>query len=190
MKKKILVIGISGATGAVYGIRILQILQPMADVETHLIISKPASITISIETGFKPSDVKSLADFYHNDLDFAAKVSSGSFCIDGMIIAPCSVRLLAEIATGVGTSLLGRVADVSLKERRRLVLMLRETPLHLGHIRNMAQATEMGAIIAPPMPAFYNKPTSIDDIINHSVGRTLDLFDINPQIVNRWDGGN
>jgi flavin prenyltransferase len=185
MKKSRLIIGISGASGIIYGIRLLQCLQK-TEVETHLIMSKAAHQTCAVETNLSVSDVHQLADHYHKINDVAATISSGSFKTVGMIIAPCSMRTLADIASGSTSNLLTRAADVILKERRKLVLMVRETPLHLGHIRNMAQATEIGAIIAPPVPAFYNNPTRIDDIVNHSVGRVLDLFDIDLGLVQRW----
>ncbi|MDP1602258.1 MAG: UbiX family flavin prenyltransferase [Legionella sp.] len=185
MKKSRLIIGISGASGIIYGIRLLQCLQK-TDIETHLILSKAAHQTCAVETDLSVSDVQKLANTYYKVNDIAANISSGSFKTAGMIIAPCSMRTLADIATGSTSNLLTRAADVILKERRKLVLMIRETPLHLGHIRNMAQATEMGAIIAPAVPAFYNNPVTIDDIVNHSVGRVLDLFDIDVGLVQRW----
>ncbi|HQT38001.1 MAG TPA: UbiX family flavin prenyltransferase [Acidocella sp.] len=183
--QKRIVIGISGASGAIYGIRLLELLQP-TDIETHLIISRSAQITIAQEEGRKIADITKLADVNYGAEDIAAAVSSGSFHTLGMIVAPCSMRSLAEIAHGTTTSLLTRAADVVLKERRRLVLMVRESPLHLGHLRAMVAATEMGAIISPPVPAFYSKPRSIDDIVNHTVGRVLDLFDLDLGIVKRW----
>ncbi len=185
--KKRLIIGISGASGAVYGIRLLEILQG-SDIETHLVISKAARITIAQETTYRLSDIQKLADENHSVDDIAASISSGSFRTTGMIIAPCSMRTLAEIATGMNGNLLSRAADVVLKERRRLVLMVRESPFHTVHLSHMKTLSEMGAVIAPPLPAFYNSPESIDDIVNHSVGRVLDLFDINTDIVKRWQG--
>lgn len=180
-----LIIGISGASGAIYGIRLLQILQE-TDVETHLILTKPAKITISHETDLKISAVTALADVCHDDDNIAAPVASGSFGTHGMIIAPCSMRSAAEIAHGTTTTLLTRAADVVLKEQRRLVIMARETPLHLGHLRTLTALAEMGAVVAPPMPAFYAKPESISDLVDHSVGRVLDLFGIDAGIVRRW----
>lgn len=183
--QKRIVIGISGASGAIYGIRLLELLKS-TDIESHLVISRSAQITIAQEEGRKIADIVKLADVNYGADDIAAAISSGSFHTLGMIVAPCSMRSLAEIAHGTTTSLLTRAADVVLKERRRLVLMVRESPLHLGHLRAMVAATEMGAIICPPVPAFYSKPTSIDDIVNHTVGRVLDLFDIDLGIVKRW----
>lgn len=186
MQKTRLVIGISGASGIIYGIRLLQCLQQHDNIETHLIVSKAAQQTRLFETSFSASDLKQLADKHYNINDIAASISSGSYKTLGMIIAPCSMRTLADIACGNTANLLTRAADVILKERRRLVLMARESPLHLGHLKNMVKVTEMGAIIAPPVPAFYAQPTSIDDIINHTVGRLLDLFDIDIGLVKRW----
>jgi 4-hydroxy-3-polyprenylbenzoate decarboxylase len=180
-----LVVGISGASGVIYGARLLQLLRN-ADVETHLVITKAAEVTFAHETSMKIAEVKALADVCHRIDDMAAPISSGSFRTMGMIIAPCSVRSMSEIASGCTTTLLTRSADVALKERRKLVLMLRETPLHTGHLRSMTALSEMGAIIAPPVPAFYNRPESLDDVINHSVGRVLDLFGIEVGAVTRW----
>jgi len=180
-----LVVGISGASGVIYGARLLQLLRN-AGVETHLVITKAAEVTFAHETSMKIAEVKALADVCHRIDDMAAPISSGSFRTMGMVIAPCSVRSMSEIASGCTTTLLTRSADVALKERRKLVLMLRETPLHTGHLRSMAALSEMGAIIAPPVPAFYNRPQSLDDVINHSVGRVLDLFGIDLGVVTRW----
>jgi flavin prenyltransferase len=180
-----LVIGISGASGALYGIRLLETLRAL-DVETHLVVSKAAEMTIGYETDTTAAAVKGLADVVYPVGDLGAAIASGSFPAEGMIIAPCSVRSMAEIATGVTSSLLTRAADVTLKERRRLVLMVRETPLHSGHLRNMLALSEMGAIIAPPVPAFYARPTSLADMVDHSVGRVLDLFGIDSGRVRRW----
>lgn len=182
-----IIVGISGASGAIYGVRLLQMLRN-AEIETHLVVSRAARATIAAETDLSVAEILAMADRHYAADDMGAAISSGSFQTLGMVVAPCSVRSLAEIAQGVTTGLIGRAADVVLKERRRLVLMLRETPLHLGHIRAMAQVTEMGAIVAPPVPAFYNRPQSIDDIIEHSLGRVLDLFDIDTGVVRRWDG--
>ena len=186
MKKKLLV-GITGASGAVYGIRLLQILKELG-VESHLVVSKAGEMTISYETDYTPKQVKALGDVCYSTSDLGAACSSGSFKLDGMIIAPCSMKSLAEIATGVTSTLLTRSAEVILKERRRLVLMVRETPLTNTHLRNMLNVSEMGGIIAPPVPAFYTKPASLDDMIMHSVSRVLDLFDIDTGTIKRWDG--
>jgi 4-hydroxy-3-polyprenylbenzoate decarboxylase len=186
-QKRRLIIGISGASGAIYGVRLLQILKPLP-VETHLVISRSARMTLAQETDFSLSDVQALADVYYASDDLGAAISSGSFKTLGMIVAPCSVRSLSEIAAGVTSTLLTRSADVVLKERRRLVLMLRETPLHAGHIRSMQAVTEAGAIIAPPVPAFYNRPQSIAEMVDHTLGRILDLFDIEAGLVERWAG--
>lgn len=180
-----IIVGITGASGVIYGIRLLERLRD-ADVETHLIISKAGEMTLAYESDLKPKDVKALASVSHAIGDVGAACSSGSFASAGMIIAPCSMRSLAEIATGVTTSLLTRSADVVLKERRRLVLMVRETPLTNVHLRNMLTVSEMGGIIAPPVPAFYADPESIDDLVEHSVGRVLDLFDIDTGQLKRW----
>ncbi|HEY8013710.1 MAG TPA: UbiX family flavin prenyltransferase, partial [Dongiaceae bacterium] len=170
-----LIVGISGASGAIYGVRLLQTLRELG-IESHLILSRAAEMTISYETDLKPAAVKALADVCYPVADLAASVSSGSFRTLGMIVAPCSVRSMAEIATGVTSSLLTRAADVTLKERRPLVLMVRETPFHLGHLRTMVRVTEMGAIVAPPLPAFYALPHSLEEMVDQSVGRALDLF--------------
>ena len=182
-----IIIGISGASGAIYGIKMLEALRK-ANVESHLVISKAAGITISQETGWKVSDVAALADFTYNIDDIGARISSGSFKTLGMVVVPCSIKSMSEIATGVTANLISRAADVVLKERRKLVLAVREAPFHLGHLRSMTHLAEIGAIIAPPLPAFYSNPLSIEDIINHSVGRLLDLFDIEHDLVERWDG--
>ncbi|WP_323796345.1 UbiX family flavin prenyltransferase [Nisaea sp.] len=188
-QKNKLIIGISGASGVIYGIRLLEMLRALPDerkIETHLIMSRAAEITLAHETNLKVRDVEKLADVVHANKDIGAAVASGSFRTMGMIIAPCSMKSLAEIATGVTDTLLSRAADVILKERRRLVCMVRETPLHSGHLRNMLALSDMGAIIAPPVPAFYAKPESIADMVDHSVGRVLDLFDIDSGTVRRW----
>lgn len=182
---KRLIIGISGASGVIYGVRVLELLKG-SGIETHLVMSRSAEVTLAYETGLKVRDVQALADVVHPIHDIAASISSGSFKTLGMLVAPCSIRSLAEIATGVTSTLLTRAADVVLKERRRLVLMLRETPLHTGHLRTMAAVSEMGAIVAPPIPAFYFGPETVDDIVNQSVGRALDLFGIELGIVKRW----
>ncbi len=180
-----LIVGISGASGVIYGIRLLEALRETA-IETHLVMSPAAEVTLAHETKLKVSDVRKLADVVHRNTDLAASISSGSFKTRGMIVAPCSIRTVSEITTGVTSSLLTRAADVVLKERRRLVLMVRESPLHTGHLRTLTQASEIGAIIAPPLPAFYAKPHSIDDMIAHTIGRVLDLFDIDAGLVRRW----
>lgn len=180
-----LIVGISGASGVQYGVRLLQLLRN-AGVETHLVMSKTAEQTFAYETNLKIADVKASADKVHAIDDMAASISSGSFPTMGMIVAPCSMRSMSEIASGVTTTLLTRAADVTLKERRRLVLMVRETPLHTGHLRSMAALSEIGAIIAPPVPAFYAKPQSLEDMIDHTVGRVLDLYGIDVGIVSRW----
>lgn len=182
-----IIVGISGASGAVYGIEMLKALRA-ANIETHLIVSKSAQITIACETDYSLPQVQKLADHVHSAADISACISSGSFKTMGMIIAPCSMRSLAEIATGNTTTLLTRAADVVLKERRRLVLMVRETPLHSIHLRNMLTLSDMGAIIAPPVPAFYSKPETIGDMVAHSVGRVLDLFELDHALVKRWHG--
>ncbi len=183
-----LIIGISGASGAIYGIRLLEVLRELDTLETHLIISKSAQITITQETGYTLDQVKQLADLVHPQGDVAACISSGSYQTLGMILAPCSMRSLGEIANGIPSNLLTRAADVVLKERRRLLLMVRETPLHSIHLRNMATVSDAGGVIMPPVPAFYQKPESVDDIVNHTVGRALDMFDLPHELVKRWQG--
>ena len=180
-----LIIGISGASGVVYGIRMLEMLRE-TPVETHLVISRSAEVTIAYETDRKAADVKALADVVYPAADIGAAISSGSFKTLGMVVAPCSIRSMGEIASGVTSSLLSRAADVVLKERRRLVLMLRETPLHAGHIKSMQTVTEMGAIVAPPVPAFYARPKSIEEMVDQTNGRVLDLFDIEIGVTKRW----
>jgi len=180
-----LIIGISGASGVIYGVRLLQLLRN-AGVETHLVLTRTAEVTFAHETNLKIAGVKALADVCHRVDDMAAPIASGSFKTAGMIVAPCSVRSMSEIASGVTSTLLTRSADVVLKERRKLVLMVRETPLHAGHLRSMTALAEMGAIIAPPVPAFYSRPDSLADMVDHTVGRVLDLFDIDVGAVTRW----
>lgn len=182
-----LVVGITGASGVIYGIRLLEALQH-SGIESHLVLSRAAEMTIAYETQRGIKDVKALAHTTYPVADIGAAISSGSFHTLGMAIMPCSMKTLAEIATGVTTTLLGRAADVTLKERRRLVLVPRETPLHLGHLRNMTTVTEMGAIVAPPMPGFYALPQTLDDLIDHTVGRVLDLFGLDAGLVKRWSG--
>lgn len=182
-----LIIGISGASGIIYGIRLLQLLKE-TPYETHLILTKSSHITLATETDYSLNDIKKLADVVYAPGDIAARVASGSFLTDGMIIAPCSVRTMSSIATGNTDTLISRSADVTLKERRKLVLMVRETPFHLGHLRTMTSLAEMGAIIAPPLPAFYTRPASVMELVDHSVGRVLDLLSIPHDMVKRWDG--
>jgi 4-hydroxy-3-polyprenylbenzoate decarboxylase len=183
-----LVVGLSGASGTVYGIRLLETLKK-TDIETHLVMSKSAEMTLVYETDYKPKDIKALASVVHPAADIGASISSGSFPTMGMVIVPCSIRTMSEIATGVTSSLVSRAADVVLKEKRRLVLAVRETPLHGGHLRTLVTLSDMGAVIAPVVPAFYNKPKTLDDIINHTVGRLLDLFGVETKTVKRWEGG-
>jgi 4-hydroxy-3-polyprenylbenzoate decarboxylase len=180
-----LIVGISGASGVIYGARLLELLRPLP-VETHLVMSRTAEVTLALETDLKPAVVRSRADVVHAIGDLAAPISSGSFKTIGMVVAPCSIRSMAEIATGVTTTLLSRAADVVLKERRRLVLMVRETPLHTGHLRNLTALSEMGAVIAPPVPAFYAKPQTIAEMIDQTLGRVLDLFGLDSGVVKRW----
>jgi 4-hydroxy-3-polyprenylbenzoate decarboxylase len=180
-----LIVGIAGASGVIYGIRALEILRKTG-IETHLVMSSAAELTMSYETDIKPKAVREMADVFHPIGDVGASISSGSFATMGMLILPCSVHTMSEIAYGVTDTLLSRAADVVLKERRRLVLMVRETPLHLGHLWTMTQLCEMGAIIAPPLPGFYARPTSLEDMIEHSVGRVLDLFGIDSGLTRRW----
>ena len=180
-----LIVGISGASGAIYGARLLELLAPLP-VETHLVMSRSAEVTLALETDLKPADLRARADVVHGVGDLAAPISSGSFPTIGMIVAPCSVRSMAEIATGATTTLLTRAVDVVLKERRRLVLMVRETPLHTGHLRTMTALSEMGAVIAPPVPAFYARPHSLAEMIDQTLGRILDLFELDSGTVHRW----
>ena len=182
-----LVVGISGASGIVHGVRILDACRELG-VETHLIVSRAAVLTLAQETDLSLEALGAKASVVHRIGDVGATVASGSFMTRGMVVAPCSVRSLAEIASGVTSSLLTRAADVTLKERRRLVLMVRETPLHLGHLRNMAAVTEMGAVVAPPMPAFYAKPRDLAEMVDQTVGRVLDLFDLDWGRARRWSG--
>ncbi len=184
----ILVIGISGASGAIYGIRALEVLRKIDTVVTHAIITEHAEDTIKHETDYSVSDVKALADFSHDIKDVGASLASGSFKRDGMIVAPCTVKTMSALAYSHADNLMIRAADVTLKERKPLVLVLRETPLHLGHIRNMERLTEMGAIILPPVPSFYSKPDTIDDIVNGTVGKILDLLNVEHSLSPRWTG--
>jgi len=180
-----LIVGISGASGVIYGLRTLQLLRN-AGFETHLVMSKTAEVTFAHETNVKITEVRAAAHKSYRIDDLAAPIASGSFRTAGMIVAPCSIRSMSEIATGVTSTLLTRSADVTLKERRRLVLLVRETPLHAGHLRAMSSLSEMGAIIAPPVPAFYAKPSTIEEMVDQTVGRVLDLFDIDVGVVRRW----
>jgi len=186
-----LIVGISGASGVIYGIRLLEVLRPLADVETHLVISTAGALTIGLETDYSLAEVTALADVNYRFGDIAAAISSGSFKTAGMVVLPCSMKTLAGIANSFSDNLLLRAADVMLKDRRRLVIVPRETPLHLGHLRLMIQAVELGAIMVPPLPAFYHRPTTIADIVDQTVNRILDLFDIDlPQdLFTRWGGG-
>ncbi len=183
-----LIVGISGASGVVYGIRMLEVLKDQADVETHLVISNGGKLNIALETDWDVKDVEALADEVHSDQNLAATIASGSFKTGGMVVAPCSMKTLSAIVNSYADTLVARAADVVLKEQRRLVLMPRETPLHAGHCKMLHEATQMGALIAPPMPAFYNNPQTIDDLVNHNVGRVLDLFGLDNAIVKRWAG--
>lgn len=183
-----ILIGINGATGVIYGIRLLQVLSGMKDAETHLIISAAGEQTIEIETEFKVEEVKGMADYCYAIDDIGARLASGSFQQDGMIVAPCSMKTLSALAHSYADNLLTRAADVTLKEKRRLLLLVRETPLHLGHLKNMISVTEMGAIVMPPVPAFYSRPQTIQDIVDHTVGRALDLFQVEHHLFPRWPG--
>jgi 4-hydroxy-3-polyprenylbenzoate decarboxylase len=187
MNARRLIVGISGASGAAYGISALALARA-AGVETHLVVSRSALLTLHQELGLEKSDLKGQADVIHPVADIGAAIASGSFWTMGMLIAPCSVKTMSEIATGVTSTLMSRAADVVLKERRRLVLMLRETPLHLGHLQTMAAVTQMGAIVMPPVPAFYTKPQSLEEVVTHSTARALDLFGIDTGAVRRWAG--
>ncbi len=187
MSKSRIIIGISGASGIVYGIEALKALKALG-IETHLVVTQSAKVTLSQETTLKTAELTDLADVNYANADIGAAIASGSFQTLGMLVAPCSIRTLSEIATGVTSSLLSRSADVVLKERRRLVLMVRETPLHAGHLKSMLKVTDMGAIVNPPVPAFYTQPESIDDIVRQSVGRVLDLFGLDSKMVKRWEG--
>lgn len=187
---KRLIVGLSGASGAIYGVRLLQVLRNVAEVETHLVMSQAARQTLSLETDLSLRDVQALADVVHDARDIAASISSGSFKTAGMVILPCSIKTLSGIVNSYSDTLVTRAADVVLKERRPLVLCVRETPLHLGHLRLMTQAAELGAVIMPPVPAFYHRPTSLDDVINQTVNRVLDQFDIDlpEDLFTRWQG--
>lgn len=187
---KRIIIGISGASGAIYGIRALEVLKDVTDVETHLILSPSAKRTVVEETSWSVAQVEALASVVHQHRDIGASISSGSFRTAGMIVAPCSIKSLSGIVHSYNDNLLVRAADVCLKERRALVLLVRETPLHLGHLELLAQASHYGAVILPPVPAFYNRPKSIEEIVDHTVGRALDRFDIPHLLVKRWEGAS
>jgi 4-hydroxy-3-polyprenylbenzoate decarboxylase len=183
-----IIIGISGASGSIYGVRLLERLRPREDVETHLIVSRSGEKTLFLETGKTVANLKNLADYYYSLGDIGARLASGSFLIDAMIVAPCSIHTLSAIAYGISSNLLVRAADVTLKERRKLVLMVRESPFHLGHLQAMTRLTEMGAIIAPPIPAFYHHPQTVMDLVDHSVDRVLDLVGLPDPTIRRWEG--
>ncbi|MDP2731220.1 MAG: UbiX family flavin prenyltransferase [Dehalococcoidales bacterium] len=185
---RVLIVGMSGASGAIHGIRLLEMLAARQDVETHLVISKAAEINIKHETSWKVSQVKALANFCYDIDDIGASLASGSFKSDGMVIIPCSIKTLSAVANSYSDNLLSRAADVTLKERRRLVLAVRETPLHLGHLRNMTRVTETGAIVFPLVTAFYNRPQTIQELIDHTVGRILDLLGLEHSLVSQWSG--
>lgn len=187
-RRKRLIIAITGATGVIYGIRLLQVLRDIPGVETHLLISEAGVLNLHQELDMKRKDVEALADVVHNVRDVGAAIASGSFQSDGMIIAPCSMKTLAAVAHGFSDNLIARAADVVLKERRRLVLMVRETPFNLAHLRNMTAVTEMGGIIFPPLPGFYHRPATIAEMVDHTIGRVLDLFDIQHSLTPRWNG--
>lgn len=182
---KRLIVGISGASGVIYGIRLLEVLRD-TPFESHLVMSQSAEVTLAYESKLKVADVKALADVVYPNGDIGAAISSGSFQTEGMVVAPCSIRSASEIATGVTSTLLTRAADVVLKERRRLILLVRESPLHTGHLRTLTHLSEIGAVIAPPVPAFYANPESVDDLVNHTVGRLLDMFGLEAGLVKRW----
>lgn len=184
-----IVVAITGASGSIYGIRALELLAPLSDVESHLIMSGPAKTTIGVETDRSPADVEASADVIHAARDISAPISSGSFRTAGMLVAPCSIKTLSAVANSYSAELISRAADVTLKERRPLVLMVRETPFHLNHLRLMQQATEAGAVIYPPVPAFYNQPGSLDDVVTHTVVRALEHLGVEAGETKRWHGG-
>jgi flavin prenyltransferase len=185
---KRLIVGLSGSSGVIYGVRLLEVLRAVPEVETHLILSKGARLTLALESGIDRAQVEALADVVHDPRDLAAPLSSGSFRVMGMVVVPCSMKTLAQIALSLGDNLLGRAADVTLKERRRLVLVPRETPLHLGHLRHMVAVTEMGAVVLPPVPSFYHGPQTIMDLVDQTLGKVLDQFGIEHQLFRRWGG--
>ena len=184
--KRRLIVGISGATGAIYGIRLLEVLSQVEDIETHLVMSRAAKMTIQVETPYSPKNVEAIADVVHDVNNVGASISSGSFRTEGMVIAPCSMKTLGVITYSAAGDLLVRAADVILKERKKLVLIARETPLHLGHLESMVAVTRMGAIIFPPVPAFYHRPKTLDDVVNQTVTRVLDQFGIDVTLFERW----
>ena len=184
----VLIVGITGASGVIYGIRLLEVLSKTKEIETHLIISGAGEINIRHETDWKLEDIRALANYSYDINDTGARLASGSFKRGGMIVAPCTVKTMSALANSYAENLLIRAGDVTLKERKKLVLLVRETPLHIGHLRNMERLTEMGAIIMPPVPAFYHKPKAIQDIIDHTIGKVLDIFDIEHNLFQRWTG--
>lgn len=186
---KRIVVGISGASGTIYGVRLLEVLGQVNDIQTHLILSRAARVTMEYETSIKPEILEGLASVNHSPDDLAACVSSGSFRTEGMIVAPCSMKSLSMIANSINDNLLVRAADVTLKERRKLILIVRETPLHLGHLRQMTAVTEMGGVILPPVPSFYHKPRTIEDIVDQTIGKALDQLGVPHQLFDRWAGG-
>jgi 4-hydroxy-3-polyprenylbenzoate decarboxylase len=188
VKPRRLVVAITGATGAVYGVRLLQQLSATPGIETHLVVSDAAVLTLHQETGLQRREVEALAHVVHKNRDIGASIASGSFQSDGMVIAPCSMKTLAAVALGLSDNLIARAADVVLKERRRLVLMVRETPFNLAHLRNMTSVTEMGGIVFPPLPSFYHKPASIEEMVDHTVGRVIDLLGVEHALAPRWAG--
>jgi flavin prenyltransferase len=183
---KRLIVGLTGSSGVIYGVRLLEVLKAISEIETHLILSKGAELTLRLETEKSPAGVKALADVVHNPRNLAASISSGSFPVSGMAVVPCSMKSLAQIALSLGDNLLARAADVTLKERRKLVLVPRETPLHLGHLRHMTAIAEMGGVILPPVPAFYHAPKTIMDLVDQTVGKVLDQFEIEHDLFRRW----
>lgn len=184
----VIIIGITGATGTVYGIRLLEVLAPIKDIETHLVISEAGKKTIAHETLLSLDDIRKLASYSYDIDNIEAPISSGSFFWDGMVVAPCTIKTMSALANSYSENLLVRAGDVTLKENRKLVLLVRETPLHLGHLRNMARLSEMGAIIMPPMPAFYHQPQTVQDIVDHTVGKVLDILNIKHNLFRRWSG--
>jgi 4-hydroxy-3-polyprenylbenzoate decarboxylase len=186
--KKRIVVGLSGSSGAIYGVRLLEVLSEQPDLETHLVITKGARATISYETDYDPDVVSAMADFVYEDTEMGAPIASGTFLVDGMMVVPCSIKTLSSIANSFDANLISRAADVCLKERRKVVLVVRETPLHAGHLRLMLEATESGAVILPPVPGFYTRPTSVRDIVDHTITKILDQFDIDARLIERWSG--
>jgi flavin prenyltransferase len=184
-----IIVGISGASGSIYGIRLLEKLRARGGVETHLVLTRSGERTAWLETGLRAADLKALADYSYPVEDIGAKLASGSFLIDGMVVAPCSISSMSSIASGIASNLLVRAADVTLKERRKLILLVREMPFHLGHLRSMTALAEMGAILAPPVPAFYTNPRSVDDIVDFSIDRVMDLLGLPGETTSRWQGG-